>query len=390
MHAFDDQPFVFHMPTHVVFGRGCSHAVGERAAAYGRRAFLVTMNDLPFMDRIRARLEAAGLEVQVWAQVTPNPRAPMIDEAAAVAREFRAEVVVGLGGGSAIDTAKAVAVCAAHDGRAWEYSIDYRGETRQATPAALPIVAVPTTAGTGAEVSGVAVISNPETHQKGPIRSPYIFPRVALVDPDLTFSMPPRLTASTGFDAFTHAFERFMSPVRHPLVDALAQSAMRMIVENLETAVREPAHEDARVTMSWASCQATMCVAAKLGESGLHVLGLPVSAWLDVPHGESMAMFLPHLLEDACAYAPEPCAWLADLFGEPVDSPAELPAACRRGARRWLERIGLDKPLRAYGADEALCARLAASVNLARFENTFYGPRTRREVEEFYLRALDS
>jgi len=392
MHDFADAPFVFHMPTQVVFGRGCARSIGEHVAPLAKRALLVTMPELPMADSVQADLEAAGIETTLFTQVKPNPIAPMVDAGARVAREVRAQVVIGLGGGSAMDTAKGIAVGATHEGSVWEYVLDYAGKTRQPTLATLPIVAVPTTAGTGAEVSGVAVLGNPDTKQKGPVRSDFIFPRIALVDPELTFTMPPRLTASTGFDAFTHGFERFMSSVSHPFVDAIAQSAMAAVVETLETAVADGDNADARVRMSWASCQATMCVAAKLGEAGLHVMGLPLSAHLDVPHGESMAVLLGHLLVDAAQRLPSQCRWLAELFGESPgdDSPDAVGQACLRGVSRWLDRIGLATPLADYGADEAVCKSLARSVNLSRFENTFYQHRTREEVEAFYLRVLRS
>lgn len=390
MFDFADKPFLFHMPAQIVFGRDCSKLVGEYVARFGRRAMLVTMAELPFVDQVRRQIEGAGVETTVFTKVKPNPLAPMIDEGAALARAEGVEVVVGLGGGSAIDSAKAIAICATQEGSSWEYSIDCRGELREATDATLPIVAVPTTAGTGSEVTPGSVIGNPDTKQKGPIRSPYIFPRVALVDPDLTVSMPPGLTAASGFDAFSHAFERFMSCVGHPLVESLAKPAMTMVVENLATAVSDGSNVDARVTMSWASCQSSMCVDAKLGEAGLHILGLPLSAHLDVPHGHSLAVFLPYLLQDAAPVLPEQCHWLAQLFGEPFDGqdPDGLAEACFAGATRWLKSIGLGQGLNEYGVDEALCGLLAESVNVARFENTFYGSRTREEVEAFYLRVL--
>ncbi len=180
MFDFADKPFLFHMPAQIVFGRDCSKLVGEYVARFGRRAMLVTMAKLPFVDQVRRQIEGAGVETTVFTKVKPNPLAPMIDEGAALARAEGVEVVVGLGGGSAIDSAKAIAICATQEGSSWEYSIDCRGELREATDATLPIVAVPTTAGTGSEVTPGSVIGNPDTKQKGPIRSPYIFPRVAV------------------------------------------------------------------------------------------------------------------------------------------------------------------------------------------------------------------
>ena len=389
MHTFAAIPFEFHIPTRIIFGVGCSQHLAQVVATFGRRAMLVTMPGVPCADSLQEQLASAGLSVVRCDRVRSNPLARMIDEAAVVAREEGVELVVGVGGGSVIDTAKGVAVGATHAGSVWEYSIDCAGGPREVTSAALPVVAVPTTAGTGAEASGVAVIGNDSTAQKGPVRSPHIYPRVALVDPELTLSMPPRLTASTGFDAFSHAFERYLSTARHPLVDALAESAMSAVVANLETAVRNGQDLAARTALSWSATQAIMAVAARVGEAGLHILGLPLSARLGVAHGESLAALLPTLLADAVGPLPDRAEWLAGLFArvaERTSTPGET--ACARGARAWLRAIGLDVSLADYGVDERMCGLLAESVNLARFRNTFYGRMTREEAREFYLRAL--
>ena len=229
MHHFSDKPFAFSMPTRVVFGRGCSGRAAEEARAFGVTVRVVTMEDIPCAERIRASLAGSGLRIIPFVDVQPNPLAHKIDEAAALARARGVDVVVAVGGGSVMDTGKGAAIGATHDGSIWEYCLDYDGPRRSATSATLPVIAIPTTAGTGSEVSGIAVIGNAETRQKGPVRSPHIFPRVALVDPDLTLTLPPRLTASTGFDAFSHALERYLSVLRHPLVDSLAQGIAETI-----------------------------------------------------------------------------------------------------------------------------------------------------------------
>ena len=391
MHHFSDKPFAFSMPTRVVFGRGCSGRAAEEARAFGETVLFVTMEDIPCAERIRASLAGSGLRIIPFVDVQPNPLAHKIDEAAALARARGVDVVVAVGGGSVMDTGKGAAIGATHDGSIWEYCLDYDGPRRSATSATLPVIAIPTTAGTGSEVSGIAVIGNAETRQKGPVRSPHIFPRVALVDPDLTLTLPPRLTASTGFDAFSHALERYLSVLRHPLVDSLAQPAMRLVVENLEAAVHDGSDVGARVALSWASTQAIMAVAAQVGESGLHILGLPLSAQFGVSHGESLAVLMPELMRDVCVHLPDRARWIANLLGAeagPGMSGQALCEVCVDATVGWLKRIGLDRRLSDYGVTPEACETLAQVVNLSRFGNTFYGARTLPQVRDFYQRVL--
>lgn len=246
-----------------------------------------------------------------------------------------------------MDTAKGAAVAASHEGTAWEYTIEFKGEQREATSSTFPIVAVPTTAGTGSEVSGVAVLSNHETRQKGPVRSPYIYPRTAIIDPELTLSMPPALTAATGFDALSHALERYLSMARHSVIDLLAEDAIRTIVRNLKSVVDDGANMETRSRMMWASTQAAMCIGARLNECGLHILGLPLSAHLGTAHGVSLAALAPFILEDAAPHFPEKCARLAGILG--AGAASLVPDAMRRWLRLvWIYRFAIWVPPRSF------------------------------------------
>ena len=375
--------FEFHMPTRVLFGTGVLQRAADEVREFSQRAILTTMADLPFVGRVVDLLKDGGIDVTVFDQCEPNPRAVTCDRAAALAREKGCGVFVGLGGGSAMDTAKGAAVAAAHELPAWEFTIEY-SEPREATSSTYPIVAIPTTAGTGSEVSRVAVLSNHETKQKGPVRSPYIYPRTAIIDPELTVSMPPELTAATGFDALSHALERYMGAARHSMIDLLAEDAIHTIIQNLKTAVDNGQDLQARSKIMWASTQAAICLGARLNELGLHILGLPLSANLGTSHGVSLAALVPFLLSDAAPHFPEKCDKLTRMLGGDIDN-----MGCADAMRRWLREIGLDISLRDVGVTDEICLELARSVNLQRFANTFYKEKTRADVEKFYLDALN-
>ena len=376
--------FEFYMPTRILFGPGVVQSVAEEVQKFSQRALLVTMSDLPFVSKVVDLLRSGGVDVTVFDECEPNPRAVTCDRAAALARGRNCSVFVGLGGGSAMDTAKGAAVAAAHEYPAWEFDIDYAGGAREATSVTFPIIAIPTTAGTGSEVSGVAVLSNAETKQKGPIRSPYIYPRTALIDPELTVSMPPELTAATGFDALSHALERYLSLRSHSMIDLLAEDVIRTIVQNLKNAVENGNNLETRSKMAWASTQATICIGAKLNEAGIHILGLPLSAHLGIAHGPSLAVLTPFVLRDAAPHLPEKCTRLTELLGATRDT------NCADAMKRWLSEIGLDLSLSDMDVIADLCPKLAQSVNLKRFANTFYKEKTRADVEKFYRDALNT
>jgi len=375
--------FEFQMPTRILFGPGVVQNAAEEAQKFSRRALLVTMSDLPFVGKVVDLLTSGGLHVTVFDECEPNPRAITCDRAAALAREKNCGVFIGLGGGSAMDTAKGAAVAAAHDYPAWEFDLDSSGGAREATSKTFPIVAIPTTAGTGSEVSGVAVLSNAETKQKGPIRSPYIYPRTALIDPELTISMPPKLTAATGFDALSHALERYLGFRSHSMINLLAEDVIRTIVQNLKSAIENGDNLETRSKMLWASTQATICIGARLNEAGIHILGLPLSAHLGIAHGPSLAVLVPFILRDAAPHLPEKCARLTELLGATRDT------NCADAMKQWLREIGLDLSLRDMGVTNDLCPKLAQSVNLKRFANTFYKEKTSADVEKFYRDALN-
>jgi alcohol dehydrogenase len=312
-----------------------------------------------------------------------------LDRAGALARDEGCDLVIGVGGGSSMDTAKGAALMAVNEGSIWEYSIECEGEAREAT-GALPKIAIPTTAGTGSEVNSIAVIGNAETHQKGPVRSAHNYPAYALIDPQLTLSMPDPVTASTGFDAFTHAFERYMQPQYHPFVDLMAEGVMATVLECLPIVLVTPENVGIRSRMSWAATQAALCVNARLGESGLHIFALPISAIKDAPHGVALAAMLPAVLADIAPLFPRQTARIAELLGADPTGLSERESAmlCLRAIEGWLDQIGMAYRLSDLGCDETDCREIASALNRDRLAASYPLPLDEAGVLERYLTRL--
>lgn len=337
--------FNYHHPTEIKFGPGRVREVGQEAARLGRRCLLVTARAWPAVepvyDAVKLTLRAAGVEVAHFDGVRPNPTTDLITEGAAMAKDLGAEVVVGLGGGSSMDTAKAIAVEATHPGTAWDY-LFYK--TPQPDPlTVLPVIAVTTTSGTGSQVTQVAVVTNPALRDKSALYHPALFPRVAIVDPELMLTVPPHLTAATGFDTFTHAFESFLHVAASPYTDMLALEALRLVVHHLPAAVRGEGGLEARTPLAWADTLAGLCIASA-GVTLPHGIGMAIGGmYPHVMHGEALAVVYPAITRRTRRFAPEKYATLArvldaSLAAAPDDEAAEQSATA---LERFLADIGL-------------------------------------------------
>jgi len=316
------RPWEFQLPTRVVFGRGALRRLGDVVRPLGSSALLVGYRDAPALEETYARaarfLEKSGIAARWFRRVETDPDAELPVEGALQARKMGTDVVVALGGGSVIDAAKAIAAWARTEGCLWDYT-DANPQSRPIAEA-LPLVAVPTTAGTGSEASGVAVLTyrgvgpRPEWPLKAAVYGPAIVPKAALVDPDLAVGSPPSLTASCGADALGHAIESYTSRQANPIASTLAARAVRSIVEHLPRAVAEPANPEPREPLALA---ATLAGAA-FNQSGVtvgHAIAHALGALLAVPHGLAVAIATPLCLR----YNAEQCvaqyAELADALG---------------------------------------------------------------------------
>jgi alcohol dehydrogenase class IV len=342
------KPFQYFQPTEILFGRGRLAEVGRAVSRLGRRCLIVTVPDAPefrgLFGRVRDLVTAAGVAVSHFDGVVPNPTTEVVSRGARMARDFQADVVLGLGGGSSMDTAKAIAVEAAHPGTVWDY-LFFRAS--QPTPKTLPIVAVTTTSGTGSHVTQVAVVTNPAEKSKSAVYHPLIYPRTSLVDPELMMTAPPGVTASTGFDVFAHAFESYINPNGSPYTDMLAMQALTIVAKSLPAVVRDGRDPDARERMAWADTLAGLCI-ANSGVTLPHGIGMAVGGlYPHVAHGQALAAVYPAILRYSYRTVPAKFAAVGRLFDPRIARVRGLKAAEMSCAalERFLKRIGMDLSL---------------------------------------------
>jgi alcohol dehydrogenase YqhD (iron-dependent ADH family) len=286
----------FYMPLKVIIGEGSINRLGEEAKDIGNRALIVTYPDIRkvgMLDKIIAELNKNGVVTLIFEEVEPNPRSTTIDKGAEIARKEKVDLVIGLGGGSAMDSAKGIATASTGIAPIWDYVM----RKAQVSAPAPAIIQIPTLAGTGSELNQVAVITNWQTHDKNVFFSPAALARVSIVDPALTISVPRRQTASGGADTFSHLVEYYLMPdFRLPLNDAFREAVMRTVVEFLPKALVKPDDIEARTQLSWASTIAMSNLArlgGTVGSMTCHNIEHAVSAYYDITHGEGLAALLP-------------------------------------------------------------------------------------------------
>jgi len=344
--------FQYYQPTDIRFGRGMISEVGKIVSNYGKRCLLVTVPAEnifgPLFDRIKDCLKEVGVEVAHFDGVIPNPTTDCVTAGANIAKEFHADVVLGVGGGSSMDTAKAIAVEATHPGTAWDYLFFKTPPTTRT----LPIIAVSTTSGTGSQVTQVAVMTETKTKTKSAIYNSIVYPRVAIVDPDLMRSLPKHITASTGFDVFCHAFESYLHPAASQYTDLLAMDAIRLVADYLPKVLEDGSFMEGREAMAWADTLAGLCI-ANAGVTLPHGIGMTISGHCpQIMHGESLAVTYPEFTRFTYPYAVSRFAQIGRIFDPSLN---ELPdeAAALRSCEvldAFLKRIGMWLSLKGLGA----------------------------------------
>ena len=365
----------FNTAGQLVFGRNAVDQIGDRVRQMGaRRVLLVTdqtLLDAGLVDRVSAPLRAADVTVEVFAGGSPEPPLHAVNDAIAAARDCGAEVLLGLGGGSNMDIAKAAAVVLTHGGAVKDYAGD------QVVPGPVfPLILVPTTSGTGSEVTAAAVLNDTDQGAKFSILSNHLRARFAIVDPLLTVSCPPAVTAASGIDALSHAVEAYTAvdneafPLpageatiyqgRHPLGDVLAERAIGLIGENLRRAVNDGDDLDAREGMALASTLAGMSF-SNSGVAVVHALEYPLNDTVHTPHGVGCGLFLPYVMRFTGPARPQQMARIAELLesgdpAQPGDSAVERAAAA---VEKLNADIGIPLHLRDVGISEAQLPAMA-------------------------------
>lgn len=335
--------FNYFAPTEIVFGAGRVTEIGEIAARYGKKAMLVTVPEFPAVAELYAKVKKsladAGVVCVHYDGVIPNPTTDLVTRGADIAKAEGVEVMIGLGGGSSMDTAKAIAVEATHPGTAWDYNCHTEGPTDKT----LPIIAISTTAGTGSQTTPCAVITKTSDKDKSAIWHKNIFPRVAIVDPEVTLSLPKSVTAQTGFDAFCHNFEAYLSVNTNPLVECMALDAIRLIAENLPKVLENGSDLEARSKMAWADTLGGL-TNASAGVTLPHGLGMQIGGHCPhVTHGQALAVFYPAFTRYTYSSAVEKFAAVGRIFDPSLEKESDAVAAEKscEVIDNFLKKIGL-------------------------------------------------
>lgn len=360
--------WTFHSAGQLLFGRNATQQLGEVAARLGARRILLVTDPIlvkaGLVEKVHIPLSEAGVVVEVFSGGEPEPSLRAAGAAIEAARDFHPDAILGLGGGSNIDLAKITATVLAHGGS----PRDYVGDDKVPGPVA-PLLCLPTTAGTGSEVSAASVLTDTENHMKVGILSNYLRPRVAVVDPLLTLTCPPRVTADSGIDALTHAIEAYTAvdnevfPLphgertvyqgRHLFGDMLAEKAIALIGTHLRRAVAAGGDLEAREGMALAATLAGLAF-SNVGVALVHALEYPVGGATHCSHGTGNGLLLPYVMEFNLPARRPQFAAIARLLGEDVAGLSEDDAAHRavRAVEQLRADIGIPSRLRDLGVKE--------------------------------------
>jgi alcohol dehydrogenase class IV len=372
-------------PQRIWFGAGCALQCADDILARAlRRVFIVTSPPTAGLtEPLASRLRAGGASVTVYSAIATEPTVAHFEATLVAARAAAPDAIIGLGGGSAMDVAKLVA--ALIDGR--QKVGDVFGIEKLAGRS-LFLACLPTTSGTGSEVSPNALLLDESDNQKKGVVSPHLVPDGAYVDPLLTLSVPPAVTAGTGIDALVHCIETYANRVSHPLVDIYGLEGIRLVNGNLLRAVTNGGDVEARTNMAMASLLGGLCL-APVNTAAVHALAYPLGSEFHVAHGVSNAVLLPHVLRFNLPAAPQRYANIARAMGAAADEPDEVAAV--RGVERiqqLMQECGIPQGMRRLGVPESAIPRMAeAAMKVQRLLKNNLRELTVADAEAIYRAA---
>lgn len=334
--------FDFMLPTTVKFGRGRINEIGSIITAYkAKKVMIITDKGIinaGLVDPVRKSLEDEKIDIVIFDEVEPNPRDTTVQRAAEMAKKENVEALIAIGGGSSMDTAKGAGTILSNGG----VINDYEGWQEIPNPI-LPFIAIPTTVGTGSEVTMWAVITDTKRKFKMSIGSEYLAPAVALVDPDMVANLPAKIIASTGMDALTHAIEGYTVNCAEPITDAAGLYAIEMIGKSIRSAVFTDCQES-KSNMLLASLIAGICF-GNSAVAGVHAMAEAIGGFYDTPHGVANAIFLPYVMEADYIADTNKHARIAAALGENIDGLSEQDAAYKavEAVKRMNKDLGIPK-----------------------------------------------
>lgn len=380
---------VFRFPVQVFYGEGCLQDIASLAKSFGKHALLVTgagaTSRLPAVETIKSELAREGIAVSHFAGIEADPSVETVERGVEVAAEEGCDFVIGLGGGSPMDAAKIIAARLTNEGEisSWEGVGKIKQRIR-------PLICIPTTSGTGSEVTAVAVITGGRRRQKMSLVSHHLYPILAVIDPELTYTLPPALTAETGMDALTHAIESYVAAKAWAPTRVLSHRSIQMIFAFLEKACADGCDREARGQLSLASLMAGMAFAnAGLGLN--HAMAHALGAHFGVPHGRANSLLLPHVMRFNLETCPELYREMAEAMGAKV---AGVPASrAAEEAVKAVEELRAALPLPANLTELGIRENSTETLAAEAFLNTRLRSSNPREtvledIVEIFRRAM--
>ncbi|HWO97777.1 MAG TPA: iron-containing alcohol dehydrogenase [Bacillus sp. (in: firmicutes)] len=351
----------FKIANKLITGEGATEQLLEEVKQLNIKNPLIVTDEIlqkvGVVDQIQSKLK--GISMEIYTGVKPEPEIAIVEECTSIFREGKHDGLIAVGGGSAIDIAKSVSAYANFKG-----SISQLFGTNLVPEKGAPIIAIPTTAGTGSEVTNIAILSDKEAQLKKGIASDYILPDVAIVAPEMTLTMPKSVTAASGIDALVHAIEAYISVNASPITDALALGAMKLIAKNLPKAYANPNHIKARESMATASLMAGMAF-GNAGVGAVHALAYPLGGRYHIAHGVSNALLLPYVMEWNKISCLERFRDIAEALGENVSDLSDSEAADRavEAMRRLCDAVDIPKGMRAFNVPEEAIPLMAEDAS---------------------------
>jgi len=336
--------FDYYQPTDIRFGWERVKEVGDIVAQFGEKCLLVTVSVVdvlsPVFEKVKKSLVNVGVEVFHFDGVISNPTTDSVNKGVEMAIKNKVDVVLGVGGGSSMDTAKAIAVGATHEGEAWDYRLF---SDKKITEERLPIIAITTTSGTGSHVTPVSVVTNSAEKSKFALVDKLLCPRVSIVDPQLMITVPKHITASTGFDVFTHAFESYIHKNASVYTDMHALEAIKRVVKHLPVILEDGSNKEARTEMAWADTLAGLCI-SNAGTTLPHGIGMAIGGHVpNVMHGEALAVMYPEFMRYTYKSAIQKFAIIGRILNPELENVNDEMAAEKSCEEmdKFLKKIGM-------------------------------------------------
>ncbi|MFB0505771.1 MAG: iron-containing alcohol dehydrogenase [Thermodesulfobacteriota bacterium] len=379
---------VFLSPNRILFGIDAVKGVAAEAKQLGGKKVLIVTDpgvaEAGLVEAIKGPLESDGIAFSLYDQVEPEPSARIVDQCTQYLKDENCDLIIGVGGGSSLDVAKGASIMATNEGNILDYSgidvVPKRG---------LPKILIPTTAGTGSEVTRVLVVTDEASNIKKAVYSNHVLSDVAIVDPMMTLSMPPKVTADTGIDALVHAIETYVSLNATPFSDILAVEAITLIAENVTMAFAKGENVEARYDMSLAATISGLAFSSG-GLGAVHALSNPLGIEYHLPHGRTNAIMLPHVMTFNLIGNPTKFAWIAEAMGEAVEglSPMEAGALAVEAVKELLNQLKISIRLRDYDIPQKDIPKLVeGAMKVSRLFVPNPRNLTHEDVEEIFRMA---